>query len=713
MKLLIITFLFLIASSHLWAQDTANIDFAPTTGFILYNVWKYHMGDNPAWANPKFNDNDWQAINPTKDIKDLPPLWKTNIGWFRVHFNIDSSLSEESLTLFVQLTGAAEIYLNGKLIANYGKFSNNPEQVKAAHLPWNEFIGLPVKSAGVQVIAVRFAVQKNLLYPPIPWYRNYALLIRIMQQKEATAYLQSNINYYLDYLRAGVFLILAILHVSLFWFYRAQVANLYFFIYSIIFCITTLLASIVHTHVHTAAVNVFFNMVPWPTQQLGLLLLLTAAYKMFNYRMGVAYWIIAGWFILQEILFFSFQIKWDNFIFDLFPYSIIIDFVRITILASRAKKRGASIAGAGAIIYLIFSTLYELEGYGILPAGFNDIYAHIIFNICLLSIPVAISIYLALEESYANRTLQQKLIEVQQLSATTIAQEKEKQEILASQKEILEEQVNERTAELRQSFKELKETQAQLIQSEKMASLGQLTAGIAHEIQNPLNFVNNFSEINTELVDELKNELMANNKEEALLIADDIKENEQKIIHHGKRADRIVKGMLQHSRASSGKKELTDINALVDECIRLSYHGMRAKDKDFNATINTNFDDSIGKINIVPQDISRVLLNLFNNAFYTVNEKKMQLNGAYEPAVSVCTKKLDDKVEIQVRDNGNGIPQNIIDKIFQPFFTTKPTGQGTGLGLSLSYDILKAHGGEIKVESKEGEGSEFTIYLPC
>ena len=262
-----------------------------------------------------------------------------------------------------------------------------------------------------------------------------------------------------------------------------------------------------------------------------------------------------------------------------------------------------------------------------------------------------------------------------------------------------------------QALKELKSTQAQLIQSEKMASLGELTAGIAHEIQNPLNFVNNFSEVNTELIEELKSELIADNKEEAIQLADDIKENERKIIHHGKRADSIVKGMLQHSRASTGKKELTNINSLVNETLRLSYHGLRAKDKDFNAAINADFDEGIGKININPQDISRVLLNLFNNAFYSVNEKKSKLNGKFEPAVSVCTKKMDGKVEIHVQDNGNGIPENIVDKIFQPFFTTKPTGQGTGLGLSLSYDIIKAHGGEIKVESKEGEESEFIIQL--
>ncbi|MEJ7828985.1 MAG: ATP-binding protein [Segetibacter sp.] len=245
-----------------------------------------------------------------------------------------------------------------------------------------------------------------------------------------------------------------------------------------------------------------------------------------------------------------------------------------------------------------------------------------------------------------------------------------------------------------------------------MASLGELTAGVAHEIQNPLNFVNNFSEVSKELLEEMKTELEDGNIEDAKEIAYDIIQNLEKINHHGKRADAIVKGMLQHSRASSGKKEPTDINALADEYLRLSYHGLRAKDKDFNADFKTDLDESIGKIEVVPQDIGRVLLNLYNNAFYSVNEKKKQLNGAFEPTVSVSTKRAGNKVEISVKDNGVGIPQKALDKIYQPFFTTKPTGQGTGLGLSLSYDIIKAHGGELKVETEEGTGADFTILLP-
>jgi signal transduction histidine kinase len=259
---------------------------------------------------------------------------------------------------------------------------------------------------------------------------------------------------------------------------------------------------------------------------------------------------------------------------------------------------------------------------------------------------------------------------------------------------------------------ELKATQAQLIQKEKMASLGELTAGIAHEIQNPLNFVNNFSEVNKELIDELEHEADEGNVAEVKSLLSDIKENEQKINFHGKRADTIVKGMLQHSRASTGKKELTDINALADEYLRLSYHGLRAKDKDFKANFKTHFDERIGKIKVAPQDLGRVLLNLYNNAFYAVSEKKKQLNVTYQPLVEVTTKRVNDKVEISVKDNGTGIPQKVIDKIYHPFFTTKPTGQGTGLGLSLCYDIIRAHHGEIRVETREGEGAEFTVQLP-
>ena len=265
----------------------------------------------------------------------------------------------------------------------------------------------------------------------------------------------------------------------------------------------------------------------------------------------------------------------------------------------------------------------------------------------------------------------------------------------------------------KRTLKHLKATQTQLIQSEKMASLGELTAGIAHEIQNPLNFVNNFSDVNREMLTELQEELDKGDITEAKAIAADIEQNEQKINHHGKRAEAIVKGMLEHSRSSTGQKELTDINQLADEYIRLSYHGLRAKDKSFNSELITNFDSSLPQINAIPQDIGRVLLNLFNNAFYAVNQKAKSAGDDYKPEVSVTTSTENEQVFIKVKDNGIGIPDAIKEKIMQPFFTTKPTGEGTGLGLSLTYDmVVKGHGGRMQVNSVEGEGSEFTISLP-
>lgn len=310
------------------------------------------------------------------------------------------------------------------------------------------------------------------------------------------------------------------------------------------------------------------------------------------------------------------------------------------------------------------------------------------------------------------------------------ALEKEKQKVEEKEREIqiteqvkarLEVEVQERTAELlkqkealQQTVDELKATQAQLIQSEKMASLGELTAGIAHEIQNPLNFVNNFSEVSNELLAEMKEELEKGNYDDAKDIANDVIQNLEKITHHGKRADGIVKGMLQHSRSSSGQKEPTDINALCDEYLRLSYHGLRAKDKTFNAKFEMKFDERVGKINVVPQEIGRVVLNLINNAFYAVTDKKKTAGESYEPKVTVTTKRLSNSIEIKVADNGAGIPDTIREKIFQPFFTTKPTGQGTGLGLSLSYDIVsKGHNGELKLETEVGIGTSFIITLPA
>ena len=379
------------------------------------------------------------------------------------------------------------------------------------------------------------------------------------------------------------------------------------------------------------------------------------------------------------------------------------------IISARKSIKGARWAVVLGLILnlsftLVFFVLLEFQ------PSISNTFRYISLVFLLTIFPIGLLVYVSMWFKETRKVVEQNARKILQIT-------EEKKEFLESQNIILENQVSERTRDLNQSLENLKSTQSQLIQSEKMASLGELTAGIAHEIQNPLNFVNNFSEVNKELLEELKAERLKPNaeREEALEneLINDVISNEEKINHHGKRADAIVKGMLQHSRNSSiGIKEPTNINKLADEYLRLAYNGLRAKDKSFNATLKTKYDESIGNINIIPQDIGRVMLNLINNAFYAVNEKNKNADANYERTVSVIIKKSGDQIFIYVKDNGNGIPQKIVDKIFQPFFTTKPTGQGTGLGLSLSYDIVKAHGGEIKVETKEGEGTEFIIQLP-
>lgn len=340
-----------------------------------------------------------------------------------------------------------------------------------------------------------------------------------------------------------------------------------------------------------------------------------------------------------------------------------------------------------------------------------------IFDLTYISIgflveAIALSYLLTVRFDWENKALIKERLDTQLL---LLEQTKANERMALEQSTMLENEVKVRTADLNKSLLELKQAQAQLIQSEKMASLGELTAGIAHEIQNPLNFVNNFSDVSKELVEELNEEIERGDFEEAKLISKDLIQNLEKINHHGNRASSIVKGMLEHSRTSTGKKEPTDINALADEYLRLAYHGLRAKDKSFNANFETNFDPKLPKVKVVSQDMGRVILNLINNAFQAVGERSSKMEENYKPKVIVATSqepKTNGRVLITISDNGPGIPDEIRDKIFQPFFTTKPTGKGTGLGLSLVYDIVKEHGGTLEVESSKNKGATFRLRLP-
>jgi signal transduction histidine kinase len=419
-------------------------------------------------------------------------------------------------------------------------------------------------------------------------------------------------------------------------------------------------------------------------------------------RIMFHHWIIFIGFAIDSLLFLFFGPIFPQLVLSFLLHIIVtLAFLHLSIYAFRQRNYIIGVVATNSCLLNIFFFFIVFANQD--P---NDLIYFFAVNF------IVMTLYVSTNFARKSKNLEVQIVEIGKLSQENLKKEQEKQQMLASQNEKLEHQVKERTMALTHTIEELKSTQSQLIQSEKMASLGELTAGIAHEIQNPLNFVNNFSEVNRELIQELRNELNAGNKEEAVLIANDIDENQEKINHHGKRAEAIVKGMLQHSRSNSGQKEPTDINALADEYLRLAYHGLRAKDNSFNALMKTDFDETIKKVNIISQDIGRVLLNLYTNAFYAVNEKQKQGGENYEPIVSVSTKKLDSKLELRVGDNGCGIPQKVLDKIFQPFFTTKAPGQGTGLGLSLSYDIIKAHGGEIKVNTKQGEFAEFVIQLP-
>ena len=672
------------------------------SGWIaLDSGWKFKAGDNAEWARPGFNDTSWQSINLFQDLYNIPHLPKNGIVWFRLRFKTDSTLLNQQLVMRIYQTGASEVYLEGKLIHRLGTVSSNSDSVKY-YSPNSTLLSFPLAYDTEQVLAVRFANLPNR-YPVFLNFLRSNLELWVTTLDNAND--DNFVRYYRTYtnrinIGIGVATILCILYLSLFLFFPAQKINLYFSLSNFFFALFLILNAIAINY-HGAVFK--FNILLVVFVVLYLVLFLYCIYKIFNQKTGKIYWslLVAGVLSVPA----AFLID-AGLISTCLAILILIDILRICIKSIPNNKAGAWIILIGVTIDLIYWAFNLLIGLGFINLSTIDSYSAFAFLIA----PLSLDIYLGYAFGITSQSLRQKLAEVEQLS-------NEKQQILSNQNETLEKQVQERTSALNESLQNLKSTQAQLIHSEKMASLGELTAGIAHEIQNPLNFVNNFSEVNTELIEELKTELATGNQQQAIEIANDIKENEEKINYHGKRADAIVKGMLQHSRNNSGQKEPTDINALADEYLRLAYHGMRAKDKEFKATIETDFDKSIENINIIPQDIGRVILNLITNAFYAVNEKKKQQPGGYEPIVIISTKRLDSpsdgsKVLIKVKDNGNGIPESQLDKIFQPFFTTKPTGQGTGLGLSISYDIVKAHGGELKVETIKGHFSEFILTLP-
>jgi signal transduction histidine kinase len=704
--------LFFIITVKIFAQtgQAFNINQLPKEDTLL-SGWKFQAGDNQQWASIGFDDSKWQHIDPGKDIEDFSKLTRGGIGWIRLHVKVDSTFANQQFMAWVSQYTASEIYLNGKLILKYGTVSRDPSKV-IAYLPSREPFYIKLIPGKDNLLAVRLAYQSDLPYLSISYTPLPAFGISINNYQQAVSnyrdYIHSLTLYIIFYtLSGGMLLIICIIHLVYFLIDRSQKVNLYYCLLNLLLCINPLPNEIwgvqrfgnVSSQMWLTVIQGFV-FIP------GMLFLLMTIYTLFNYPNRRVFNILVLIGIVSAACIYF--MGTPGFVISIVGFPIICFFeeVYVCIWAIKRQKKDAAIILTGLILFIVFTVL----GSGI---DQSKISAQISFEISLLSFPIGMTFYLGVQSSLTNKKLRSMLVEVQTLSAQNIAQEIEKQQLLASQNETLERQVTERTAELNQSLTELKSTQTHLIQSEKMASLGELTAGIAHEIQNPLNFVNNFSEVNKDLLAELKEAIDKGDADEAKTIANDVIDNEEKINHHGKRADGIVKSMLQHSKASNGIKEPINLNALANEYMRLSYQGLRAKNELFNADLVTNFDSALPQLNMVSQDAGKILLNLFNNAFYAVNQKQKLRSADYKPLVSVTTSAESGQVIIKVKDNGIGIPDAIKAKIMQPFFTTKPTGEGTGLGLSLTYDmVVKGHGGSIQVESKEDEGSEFIITLP-
>jgi signal transduction histidine kinase len=670
------------------------------------NGWIFRQGNDTTWAKPDINTANWKKLKPTELTDAMADKNGKLEGWFRIKIKLDSTFGNTLFNCNMFIYAPSEMFVDGQLFKVAGNTRVNGGRFREDNYRGGYPAFFNVEKGKEHLVAIHFVDFLSPLPPHhlklkdsnrLPYF--FSIAERQHDSKGYYSYIQGDL-YRTIWLSVNGILCL------LFWFLAFQNRSEK----NLVLIATTSTISLLMLYCVTYDRAISGTYLANKLAALSSPMLIAASIicttlvmlRIFRRQINLLPKILMGAILICGVLHVFIS---SPFIF-MTEVVIAGSFYFYYIVTSWKALRGAQWAiVAGFFSTTLFALLFSLSVIFNLSLADPYLLSNLLFSAIFFSGPLSLSVYVSMR-------FKEIMQEVRENSQKVIQLSEEKKEQALNQQKILQEEVNRQTAALRQTLDHLKATQAQLIQSEKMASLGELTAGIAHEIQNPLNFVNNFSDVNTELLEELKDEIDKGNIDEVKTLANDVIENQQKINQHGKRADAIVKGMLQHSRASSGKKEATDINALADEYVRLAYHGLRAKDKDFNATIETDFDESIGKIEVVAQDIGRVLLNLFNNAFYAVSARQKAEGEGFKPIVKVETKKVDSTIEVVVKDNGNGIPENVINKIFQPFFTTKPTGQGTGLGLSLSYDIIKAHGGKITVNTKEGDYAEFVIQLP-
>ncbi|TLU97297.1 ATP-binding protein [Dyadobacter luticola] len=703
-SLLIITFFAslstVIARDNVLKLDKTMLGNEQRISLASAKEWIYRAGNNPDWARTDFVASGWEKKNPSElSVKDADKEGRVE-GWFRLRLVLDSTF--QSIPLDFRKTGwaAVDLYVDGKLIKTYGITGSFGKSYKEYYPYFSPTLPIILVPGQEHMVALHWVDYVSPLFPEILKSTPDALESLTLFGPDAVKDLLSSFRTKTIYLT--LWLIISAIMTLLFWlipFQGPQERNVVrsLAVWGTLTCIHNLFLFIevfqlpysLYFSTFLAAWLLFY--VSFPFSVVAIAHILGRPLSLVLRVVIIAVATIGG---IATIIIGDNRIGSVSTVLG----SLVVMYL---LVAAWKNVRGAQWpVVVGAIISLVSYLTYAAIIYGII-----DLPTKLAMTGALIAIPLSFVVYIILR-------FREILMDVESKAAAVVRITEEKQDLLASQNQQLEMQVEERTSELNKFLKELTATQAQLVQKEKLASLGELTAGIAHEIQNPLNFVNNFSELSEELVVELEGELSKGYIAEASAIAVDIRSNVQKIRQHGGRASNIVRGMLEHSRSTSGDVQPTDLNQLIEEYLRLAYQAQLTKHPGFHCELITDFDPELGQIDVVPQEIGRVLLNLFGNAFYTVYSKGKQ-NPDFKPLVWISTKLAHpDSVEIRVRDNGMGIPEAIKSKIMQPFFTTKPTGEGTGLGLSLSYDIItKAHGGSFSFESSEGEWSEFYVKL--
>jgi two-component system, NtrC family, sensor kinase len=672
--------------------------------------WRYKSGNFADGANPNLDVSNWQRMKPSEIGSEMLNDLGVVDGWFRIKIRLDSSLTDIPLFWRIGTWGAIDLFVDGELVKQYGTTSSDRSQF-VGYNPLNKLakhadleLGRDYVIAFYTTDHLTSVLNRTIVNEPF----RYDPLIRLSTEEynERIISAVDNSSFW-----AGAMAFATTVIALIFWILYYQNRSQH------ILRAITITSTVI-------AFGVWFST------------------NLFQHNVNLLYYTLFGFIWQLCVLLYTGLIVYSLHLvltekvpFRIWHVAVVVTFVGVvsyvsgTVLLPTAFfiiaaamvirlfiKHRSSVKNANEYLFwgaiCTFMVAILVLSLDIFQIGYNVHINSILMSCYYLAIPLSMLMYI-------NERFKDTLVEVQSQSEKVVMLSREKQDILAAQNEILEAQVADRTAELQESLEELKKAQEQLIQSEKMASLGQLTAGIAHEIKNPLNFVTNFSDLTRELVMEAREEmaglgLTPDQVDRFEPILGDIEMNVSKIYEHGRRADNIVKGMLQHSRGKAGERQSTDINELIGEYLNLAYHGLRAQDPSFNVTLKTEFDPEIGIVDIVPQDFSRAILNLVNNACFAADQKKRNTDiPGFKPTVTVTTKKLGNEVEIVVHDNGTGIPDHVKSKIFEPFFTTKPTGVGTGLGLSLTYEIIvNQHNGSLEVNSQAGDFTEFRIIIP-